>query len=314
MAAWPRGRVRTGATGHVGRGNRPGHRTRLKARDPSGRSDRCGLPRPPRPDPERRGPNVMTRFAVDAPSCSRSRRLSPARRASPRRAPFWLEGLGDYRVVDASGRVAPRIDADASGRIAYRPVFAPPPLLAGPAVLPLGLRRGAITGRTARAGPDRLPAGAAGSRAATSAPAGTGVEAKNPASPDEFPEGGLGARPDPSTIAVAEIDRGSVDSRPWSRGRMQRLRRPTDEFGSSMTMRAVASRSGTRGPDRHRRRGEHRPGPAPPRLPGDPRRPDRRRLQPAPRVGRRGSRASSASPRSTGAGRTSSTTTRSTPS
>jgi hypothetical protein len=44
-------------------------------------------------------------------------------------APPWLQGLGQYRIVDASGRITPRANADASGRIAYRPAYPMSPLL-----------------------------------------------------------------------------------------------------------------------------------------------------------------------------------------
>ncbi len=53
-------------------------------------------------------------------------------------APYWLEGLRDYRVLDASGRVAPRIDPGAAGRNAYRPVFSPPPLMRARPFYPSG--------------------------------------------------------------------------------------------------------------------------------------------------------------------------------
>ena len=44
-------------------------------------------------------------------------------------APPWLTGYSQYRIVDASGRVAPRLERAGVGRdrVALRPV--PPPLL-----------------------------------------------------------------------------------------------------------------------------------------------------------------------------------------
>lgn len=46
-------------------------------------------------------------------------------------APPWLEGLGQYRIVDASGRIAPRTDPAAPGRVVLRPAYPPSPLLRG---------------------------------------------------------------------------------------------------------------------------------------------------------------------------------------
>jgi hypothetical protein len=46
-------------------------------------------------------------------------------------APPLIEGFNQYRIVDASGRVAPRTDLPAAGRVALRPTFSPPLLLRG---------------------------------------------------------------------------------------------------------------------------------------------------------------------------------------
>lgn len=43
-------------------------------------------------------------------------------------APPWLERLGSYRVLDASGRIAPNTGPTRFGRVAMRPA-GPPPLL-----------------------------------------------------------------------------------------------------------------------------------------------------------------------------------------
>jgi hypothetical protein len=56
--------------------------------------------------------------------------LVPAGRAQSA-PPWWLEGLGQYRIVDASGRIAYRPSTDASLRVAYRPAYPPSPLLRG---------------------------------------------------------------------------------------------------------------------------------------------------------------------------------------
>ena len=53
----------------------------------------------------------------------------PVRPASA--LPPWLEGLGDYRDVDASGRVEPRLDPGRD-RVALRPVPTSPLLRARP--------------------------------------------------------------------------------------------------------------------------------------------------------------------------------------
>lgn len=50
--------------------------------------------------------------------------LAPAHAAPP-----WLQGFGQYRVVDASGRITPRANADPSSRIAFRPAYPMSPLL-----------------------------------------------------------------------------------------------------------------------------------------------------------------------------------------
>ena len=55
--------------------------------------------------------------------------LADAPRAAA--APPLIEGLGQYRVLDASGRVAPMVPTDAAGRIALRPAVAPGVLLRG---------------------------------------------------------------------------------------------------------------------------------------------------------------------------------------
>jgi hypothetical protein len=44
-------------------------------------------------------------------------------------APPAFERWRQYRILDASGRVAPLAVSDASGRVAMRPTYAPPPLL-----------------------------------------------------------------------------------------------------------------------------------------------------------------------------------------
>ncbi len=67
-------------------------------------------------------------------------------------APPWLERLGEYRIVDASGRVAPRSETDATGRIAYKPAYAPPPLLRARPFYASGYA-GAAYGRNARRAP-----------------------------------------------------------------------------------------------------------------------------------------------------------------
>lgn len=43
-------------------------------------------------------------------------------------APPIFGGLGQYRIVDASGRITPRAASDASGRVVMRPAT-PPPLM-----------------------------------------------------------------------------------------------------------------------------------------------------------------------------------------
>jgi hypothetical protein len=73
-----------------------------------------------------------------------------------------MERLGEYRVLDASGRIAYRTDAAGPGRIAYRPA-APPPLLRSRPFYPTGYP-GARYG----------PAGAGGPLYPTSDVAGTG--------------------------------------------------------------------------------------------------------------------------------------------
>jgi hypothetical protein len=55
--------------------------------------------------------------------------LMPASLATA--APPLIEGFNQFRIVDASGRVAPRTDLAASGRVALRPTFSPPLLLRG---------------------------------------------------------------------------------------------------------------------------------------------------------------------------------------
>ena len=50
--------------------------------------------------------------------------------ALPARAlPPWLERYREYRVEDASGRTSPRIATTPGGRVAMRPVYAPPILM-----------------------------------------------------------------------------------------------------------------------------------------------------------------------------------------
>ena len=44
-------------------------------------------------------------------------------------APPLIEGARNFRIVDASGRIAPRTDFGPSDRVALRPSHAPPPLL-----------------------------------------------------------------------------------------------------------------------------------------------------------------------------------------
>jgi hypothetical protein len=51
-------------------------------------------------------------------------------RVAPAQPPL-LERLAEYRVVDASGRIAPRAVAAGPGRVALRPAYPPPLLLRG---------------------------------------------------------------------------------------------------------------------------------------------------------------------------------------
>lgn len=44
-------------------------------------------------------------------------------------APPLLEGLGSYRIVDASGAIAPRVDVSGADRVTLRPAYPPSPLL-----------------------------------------------------------------------------------------------------------------------------------------------------------------------------------------
>lgn len=65
-------------------------------------------------------------------------------------APPWLERLSDYRVVDASGRIAPMTATDATGRIVQRPTYAPPPPLLRARPFYASGYAGAIYGRNRR--------------------------------------------------------------------------------------------------------------------------------------------------------------------
>ena len=55
--------------------------------------------------------------------------LAATSTATAQAAPPWLEGFRAYRVVDASGRTVPRIDANGLGRSALRPTYPTNPLL-----------------------------------------------------------------------------------------------------------------------------------------------------------------------------------------
>jgi hypothetical protein len=63
-------------------------------------------------------------------------------------APPWLEGLGSYRIMDASGRIAPRTEVTPGGRVALRPAYAPNLLLRGRPYYLSGYA-GAVYGRQA---------------------------------------------------------------------------------------------------------------------------------------------------------------------
>ncbi len=67
-------------------------------------------------------------------------------------APPWLEGLRNYRIVDASGRIDYRPDPNATGRIAYRPTSAPSIFLRGRPFFASGYA-GALYGPNARGAP-----------------------------------------------------------------------------------------------------------------------------------------------------------------
>ncbi len=67
-------------------------------------------------------------------------------------APPLFEGLGQYRILDASGRIAPRGVSDSGGRVALRPAY-PPPLLLRARLLSLSGYAGATYGPARRAVP-----------------------------------------------------------------------------------------------------------------------------------------------------------------
>ena len=73
-------------------------------------------------------------------------------------APPWLERLGDYRIVDASGRITPLTDPNLTGRLAYKPAYAPSPLLRARPFYPSGYA-GARYGRGATQNPTGFYAG-----------------------------------------------------------------------------------------------------------------------------------------------------------
>ncbi len=86
-------------------------------------------------------------------------------------APPWLTGLGDYRIVDASGRITPKAVADASGRVALKPANPPSFLLRGRpfyasgyagAVYGPGVRRAPLQPTGYYAGAGRKPCGHVG--------------------------------------------------------------------------------------------------------------------------------------------------------
>ena len=58
--------------------------------------------------------------------------------SSAQGAPPWLQGFGAYRVVDATGRIAPKTEVAGSGRVVMRPVYPVSPLLRPKLFFPQG--------------------------------------------------------------------------------------------------------------------------------------------------------------------------------